>query len=108
MVLISLYYWAGAKAAAGVEVERFETETVAQALELARSQRSDPQFDRVLSVSSLLIDGLVVSPEGRDALRTEPVRVEVLPPFAGGNGSESPPGQRENRQRTGSFVHTKW
>ena len=85
MVLISLYYWAGAKAAAGVEVERFETETVAEALALARAQRSDPQFDRVLSVSSLLIDGLVVSSEGRDEPRTQPVRVEVLPPFAGGS-----------------------
>ena len=85
MVLISLYYWAGAKAAAGVEMERFEAETVTQALDLAREQRSDPQFDRVLSVSSLLVDGLVVTAEGRDEVRREPVRVEILPPFAGGS-----------------------
>jgi molybdopterin synthase sulfur carrier subunit len=86
MAMISLYYWAGAKAAAGTQVERFEAETVATALDLARTQHADPHFDRVLAVSSLLIDGLVVSPEDRERQRTEPVQVEILPPFAGGNG----------------------
>jgi hypothetical protein len=61
-VTVSLYYWAGAKAAAGVEGERFDAETVADALDQARR--------RTL---------------------TDPVRVEILPPFAGGSGVLSGP-----------------
>jgi molybdopterin synthase sulfur carrier subunit len=84
MVTISLYYWAGAKAAAGVEMERFEADSVGAALAQARGTRADPHFDRVLSVSSVLIDGLVA--QDRDLARplTAGVRVEILPPFAGG------------------------
>ncbi len=84
MVTISLYYWAGAKAAAGVEMERFEARTVAEALGQARDGRRNQSFARVLSVSSLLIDGLVAKPEDLDRPLAGPVRVEVLPPFAGG------------------------
>ncbi len=85
MVTISLYYWAGAKAAAGVAVERFEAGTVADALRCARAQRSDPRFDQMLSVSSLLVDGVVVRGDALARPLEEPVRVEILPPFAGGS-----------------------
>ena len=87
MQTVSLYYWAGAKAAAGVEVERFDVDTVAAALDQARRRRSDPRFDRVLSVSSVLIDGLVAQHVDLERVLTEPVRVEILPPFAGGASS---------------------
>ena len=86
MVTVSLYYWAGAKAAAGIDVERFDAETVAAALDQARRRRSDPRFERVLSVSSLLIDGLIAQDADLDVTLTKPVRVEILPPFAGGSG----------------------
>jgi molybdopterin synthase sulfur carrier subunit len=85
MQIVSLHYWAGAKAAAGVDMERFDAETVAAALDQARKQRSDPRFDRVLSMSSVLIDGLVAQHVDLQRALTEPVRVEILPPFAGGS-----------------------
>lgn len=85
MARISLYYWAGARAAAGVEMESFEADSVASALQRAREGRADPRFDRVLSVSSVLIDGLVAQQIDLERLLTTPeVRVEILPPFAGG------------------------
>ena len=84
MATISLYYWAGAKAAAGVSMERFETDSVAAALQSARERRGDLRFDRVLSASSILIDGLVARDADLTRSRTAEVKVEVLPPFAGG------------------------
>ncbi len=87
MASISVFYWAGAKAAAGVETERFDTDTVASALQLARDARADPRFDRVLDACSLLIDGLAARREDLDRQVTGDVRVEVLPPFAGGADS---------------------
>jgi molybdopterin synthase sulfur carrier subunit len=84
MVTISLYYWAGAKAAAGLAMERFEANSVADALRQARDARSDARFDRVLSVSSVMVDGLVVQGVDLEQPLTEDVRVEILPPFAGG------------------------
>lgn len=84
MAGITVHYWAGAKAAAGVATERFEATSVASALQLARNRRSDPHFDRVLSMSSVLVDGLVTRPEELDRPVAAEVRVEILPPFAGG------------------------
>ena len=84
MVTISLHYWAGAKAAAGTAEEAVEAESVAAALELARARRADPRFDRVLAASALLIDGLRASAGDLARPLATPVRVEVLPPFAGG------------------------
>lgn len=86
MVTISLHYWAGAKAAAGLAMERFEANSVAEALRRARDQRSDPAFDSVLSVSSVLIDGLVATRADLERPTSEPLDVEILPPFAGGAG----------------------
>jgi sulfur-carrier protein len=84
MVTVSLHYWAGAKAAAGVDEETFEAASVAAALEVARGQRKDLRFEKVLAVSSILVDGQLVRIEDLDTTLTEPVRVEILPPFAGG------------------------
>jgi sulfur-carrier protein len=84
MVSVSLHYWAGARAAAGVAEEAFEAESVADALRLACQRRSDPRFDRVIKVSSVLIDGRTAHQEDLDQHLSQAVQVEVLPPFAGG------------------------
>jgi molybdopterin synthase sulfur carrier subunit len=83
MVTVSLYYWAGARAAAGVEVETISTTSVAEALRQAKAARDD-RFSRVVQACSLLIDGVAARPADLDRMLTEPVRVDVLPPFAGG------------------------
>jgi sulfur-carrier protein len=83
-VPVSLHYWAGARAAAGVAEEEIEARSVAEALQLACDQRSDPRFDKVIKVSSVLIDGLTAHPVDIERPLTAPVRVEILPPFAGG------------------------
>ena len=56
-VPVSLHYWAGARAAAGVGGGN-RGPTVAEALRLACDERSDPHFDKVIQASSVLIDGL--------------------------------------------------
>lgn len=84
MAKVTLHYWAGARAAAGVETEHFEAETVTGALEQARSARSDPRFDQVLKVSSLLSGGVALHIQDLERVLGEDLTVEVLPPFAGG------------------------
>jgi molybdopterin synthase sulfur carrier subunit len=84
MVPVSLHYWAGARAAAGVAEEEIEAGSVADALRLACDQRANPRFDKVIAASSILIDGLTAHLEDLERPLTGPVRVEVLPPFAGG------------------------
>ncbi|AKU18721.1 thiamine biosynthesis protein ThiS [Luteipulveratus mongoliensis] len=76
---MTVRYWAGARAAAGVDEERFAATTVGEALAAARS--AHPQLESVLEVASVLVDG-VVSPAERVLFAGE--AVEVLPPFAGG------------------------
>jgi len=84
MASISLHYWAGARAAAGFDHEEIEAGTVAAALQRAVEEHDDRHFERVLRASSLLIDGLTAHPADLERARDQPVRVEVLPPFAGG------------------------
>jgi sulfur-carrier protein len=84
MVSVFLHYWAGARAAAGVAEEAIEAQSVAEALRLASQQRSDPRFDRVIKMSSVLIDGRTAHQEDLEQQLTEAVQIEVLPPFAGG------------------------
>lgn len=83
MATMSLYYWAGARAAAGVAHEEVEADSIAEALELVCGWRG-PEFRRVVGACSLLVDGLAAHPEDVARLRTSPIRVELLPPFAGG------------------------
>jgi molybdopterin converting factor small subunit len=85
MVSVSLHYWAGAKAAAGVADEQIEARSVAEALRLVCHQRSDPNFDRVIKASSVLIDGRTAHQKDLEQPLSKPVQVEVLPPFAGGS-----------------------
>jgi sulfur-carrier protein len=83
MVMVSLHYWAGARAAAGVEVESYSAASIAEALRLAEATRND-RFSRIVQACSLLVDGVAASPADLDRVLVEPVRVDVLPPFAGG------------------------
>jgi sulfur-carrier protein len=84
MANILLHYWAGARAAAGVEREDFEADSVADALAQARGRRADARFDSVLSACSILIDGTIARAADLDRRRDEAVEAEILPPFAGG------------------------
>ena len=84
MEMVSLFYWAGARAAAGVESESISATTVTEALQSAVAARADPAFSRVVQACSLLVDGIAAHPDDLDRVLSGPVRVDVLPPFAGG------------------------
>jgi hypothetical protein len=84
MTTIGLQFWAGAKAAAGVAREEWDADSVAEALDRARRSRADPNFDRVVAMCSVLIDGQVAGAGDLAVRRSEPVVAEILPPFAGG------------------------
>ncbi len=84
MALVTLNFWAGARAAAGRASESVEAGSVADALDAVLTRHDDGRFTRVIRASSLLVDGVSVA---GDALRRPleaPTIVEVLPPFAGG------------------------
>jgi molybdopterin converting factor small subunit len=83
MPTVSLHYWAGARAAAGTAEEQWDAGTVREALERAAAGR-DARFGRVLGACTLLVDGLATHEGDLDRVLTAAVRVEVLPPFAGG------------------------
>jgi molybdopterin converting factor small subunit len=88
MTMVTIRYWAAAKAAAGVPDESCEAGTLAEALSSALARRDGGQGDRlreVLARSSFLIDGApagVRRPE--DISLADAAVIEVLPPFAGG------------------------
>jgi molybdopterin converting factor small subunit len=73
-------YWAGARAAAGVESDVVrDCETVADAV--AAVDALHPALAPVTAVSTLLLDGRAAH---RDQPLPEGSVLEVLPPFAGG------------------------
>lgn len=84
MSIVHLHYWAGAKAVAGTATETVEADTVRAALVQvgARSRH----FRSVLSACTVLLDGLAAHEADLDRPLGREVRVEVLPPFAGGAG----------------------
>jgi molybdopterin synthase sulfur carrier subunit len=79
--VVTVRYWAGARAAAGREEEAVEASPVREQLGAIGGR---PPLDRVLVASSLLVDGTAVRRE--DAAHPLPAGavVDVLPPFAGG------------------------
>ena len=79
MADIEVRYWAGARAAAGVERDRVTATSVADLV--AELSERTPALVPVLAVSSLLVDGLVVT---RERALADGEVIEVLPPFAGG------------------------
>ena len=90
---VHLHYWAGAKAAAGTAEETVEAASVRGALDLVGAR--DERFRRVLGACSLLLDGVAAHEDDLDRPLAAAVRVEVLPPFAGGSRA---PGRRLRRR----------
>lgn len=83
---VTVRYWAGARAAAGVDQDQVSAEvtagaglTVAGVLESVTARR--PALGAIVGVSTLLLDGRAVR---ADAPITGGALLEVLPPFAGG------------------------
>ncbi|MBB5956538.1 molybdopterin converting factor small subunit [Saccharothrix tamanrassetensis] len=84
MVQLTVRYFAGARAAAGVPDESLELPgavTVARVLDAVRSRHGDG-LGRVLAACSFLLDGVAV--RDRDTPVSSGSRLDVLPPFAGG------------------------
>jgi molybdopterin synthase sulfur carrier subunit len=79
--VVTVRYWAGARAAAGCTEEVVDAGTVG---DLVAAIGRRPPLARVLSASSLLVDGSAVHRDDVEhPLRGDAV-VDVLPPFAGG------------------------
>lgn len=77
---VTVRYWAGARAAAGVDSDEvIGCATVAEAVAAVTERR--PSLAPVAAVSSLLLDG---RPAARDHQLPPGAVLEVLPPFAGG------------------------
>ncbi|WP_409330341.1 MoaD/ThiS family protein [Trujillonella humicola] len=78
---VTVRYFAGARAAAGVETE---TRTAATLEELVRQMAGahGERLERILTACSFLVDGAQAR-DPRTALAPGAV-VDVLPPFAGG------------------------
>jgi len=76
-------YFAGARAAAGVDEEPVEVPASAtvETLAAALADRHGPALARVLAASTFLVDEV---PGGRDRSLADARAVDVLPPFAGG------------------------
>ena len=84
MALVTLQFWAGARAAAGTPSESVDAASVGAAIDAVLARRDDARLTRVVRSSSLLVDGVAASPRTLAAPLAGPVVVEVLPPFAGG------------------------
>ena len=84
--VVTVRYWAAARAAAGRPDDTVRARTVAEALDAVRVlHAAEPRLASVLDISSFLLGD---RPLGAADLRQVHVRdgdvVEVLPPFAGG------------------------
>ena len=77
--LVTVRYWAGARAAAGVGSDQVNAGSVA-AVAVAAAELH-PALRPVLAVATFLLDGVAARP---DDLVAEGATVEILPPFAGG------------------------
>jgi molybdopterin synthase sulfur carrier subunit len=98
MAIVTMRYWAAAKAAAGVAEETVTADTLAGALAVIGGDDRDhrpgagPQpaaggarLAAVLARSSFLINGNPVGTRGPDTVElADGAVIEVLPPFAGG------------------------
>jgi molybdopterin converting factor small subunit len=81
MSTVTVRYFAGARAAAGVENETADAATLDELSERLRSEHGE-RLGRILEHASLLVDGTAA--HDRSAGLPEGATVEVLPPFAGG------------------------
>ena len=81
---IRVRYFAGARAAAGVDHEMIELPAGSTVLDVlvTLGARHGGELSRVLTASSFLVDGFAV--RDRSVALTNGVDFDVLPPFAGG------------------------
>jgi molybdopterin synthase sulfur carrier subunit len=84
MSTVHFRYWAGARAAAGRSEETVEAATVGDALALVCASHADERFTQVVRACSVLVDGATAHQADLTRALGAPVRVELLPPFAGG------------------------
>jgi sulfur-carrier protein len=86
MARVTIQYWAAARAAAGVDVESVEAETLAEALDAIVARHGDDgRLRSVLATSSFLVDGASAGRRvAADLLLRDAAVIEVLPQFAGG------------------------
>lgn len=84
--VVTVRYWAAARAAAGRDSDVAEPGTLARVLAEVRGQRAgDERFARVLEVCSVLIGDRPVGARDHDGVDVPAgAVVELLPPFAGG------------------------
>lgn len=80
--MLTVRYFAGARAAAGVTEERISGSVSLDELTSDLAERHGPRLERVLRVANLLVDG--VTWHDRRAPLPVGATVDVLPPFAGG------------------------
>ncbi|MCF6506765.1 MoaD/ThiS family protein [Blastococcus sp. MG754426] len=81
MPAVTVRYFAGARAAAGVDTEPCEADTLDE-LVVRVSGAHGARLERVLAACSFLVDG--AQPRDRAAPLPAGAVVDVLPPFAGG------------------------
>ena len=81
MAEVTVRYFAGARAAAGVAEEPASASTVAELVARLGAARGE-RFARTLSACSFLVDGLAARDHA--APLPDQATVDVLPPFAGG------------------------
>jgi molybdopterin synthase sulfur carrier subunit len=81
MAQVVVRYFAAARAAAAASEDVVEAATIRECLSIVTATRG-PEFERVLRVCTLLVDGVAV--HDRDVQLGSPTEVDVLPPFAGG------------------------
>jgi molybdopterin converting factor small subunit len=79
--VITVRYFAGARAAAGVPEERVRSRTLDELLTVL-ADRHGQRLGTVLVAASFLVDG--VAWRDRDRPLPDPAVVDILPPFAGG------------------------
>jgi molybdopterin synthase sulfur carrier subunit len=79
MAQVTVRYWAGAREAAGRDEEPVDADALDDLVRQLAGRT--PALAQVLSVSSLLVDGLIAAPS---RVLSDGETVEVLPPFAGG------------------------
>lgn len=80
--VITVRYFAGARAAAGVSEESAPAGVGLDALVDVLTARHGERLSTVLKVASFLVDGLAC--HDREAVLPAGATVDVLPPFAGG------------------------
>ena len=81
---ITVRYFAAARAAAGVEVEKIQVASAATIADLLDAMRAahGPELARVLARCSYLLDEVAVRDHGVPVANA--TSLDVLPPFAGG------------------------